>query len=103
MMIHPESLHKLERQTHADIMRQNERRRIALEASTRKPGWLSVRRYPRAAALARQWWNSAAGFFTRSQRPPDGISGTESPLLSTTAARSTVAEPPSDSSLARSR
>ena len=103
MMIHPESLHKLERQTHAHMMRQNERHRIALEASTRKPGWLSVRRYPRAAALARQWWNFAAGFFTRSQRPPAGIPGTKSRLSSTTVTRSMAAEPPSDSSLARSR
>ena len=102
-MIHPESLHKLERQTHADIMRQSERRRTALAASTRRPAWLSFRRYPRATALARQWWHSATEFFTRSQRPPAGIPGTKSRLSSTTVTRSMVAEPPSDSSLARSR
>ena len=103
MMIHPESLHKLERQTHADMMRQSERRRTALAASARRPGWLSFRRYPRATALARRWWHSAAGFFTRSQRPPAGIPGQESGLTTMTVTRSTVAEPPADSSLARSQ
>ena len=103
MMIHPESLHKLERQTHADMMRQSERRRTALAAGPQRPGWLNFRRYPRAVALARQWWNSAAAIFTRSQRPPAGIPGTESQPSSTIVTSATVAEPPSDSSLARSR
>ena len=103
MMIHPESLHKLERQTHAEMMRQSERHRIALAARPRRPGWLSFRRYPRATAVARRWWDSAAGFFTRSQRPPAGIPAAELGLTTMTVTSSTIAEPPSDSSLARSR
>ena len=103
MIIHPESLHKLERQTHAEIIRQNELHRIARAARPRRPGLLNVRRYPRAVAMARRWWHLVTGFFTRPQRPPARIPGTETGRPTITVTPTTVPGPPTNSSWAASR
>ena len=102
MMIHPESLHRLERQTHAEIMRQSERHRIALAASAQKPGWLSFRRYPRTAALARRWY-VVVGSLAGRRRLPVGTPTANLEPSTTTVTLSTVTGPQLDSSLARSR
>ncbi len=102
-MTHPELLYYLERQGHAELIRQGELRRLARDAHPRKPGLLSSRRYPGAVALARRWRCMVTGWFAGSQQAPTGIPGEESGRPSTTVSPAVVGGELTGNGSARSR
>lgn len=103
MMMHPELLYSLERQRHAELIRQGELRRLARDAHARKPGLLSFRRYPGAVALARRWWGMVTGLLIGSRQAPTRIPGEESGRPSTTVSPAVVGGQLTGSASARSR